>query len=129
MSETAQDQIRALVAGAVELMRVRDFKAIAGAYTQDGSLLLPRQPIAIGAEAIEKAWAKHFPYAFLALEYGPTRIDVAASGDLASEIGAYAMTVATPEGPLSDSGKYVVVWARTPEGWKIATDAVNSDLS
>lgn len=129
MSEAAKDEIRDLVKGAVELMRARDFAAIAGAYTPDGTLLLPGRPLAKGAQAIETAWAEFFPYPFRALEYGPTHIDVSSSGDLAAETGVFSLTLETPEGPRSDQGKYIVVWHNTDSGWKIAADIINSDIA
>lgn len=128
MSDAAKEEIRELVKGAVELMRARDFTAIAGAYTDDGTLLLPGRPIATGAKAIEAGWADYIRHPFQSLEYGPTNIEVAASGDLAAETGAFAFTLDTPEGPKGDFGKYIVVWRKSEDGWKIAADIINSDI-
>jgi len=51
---------------------------------------------------------------------------VASRGDLAYEVGTYA---AMGEGgkPL-DSGKYVVVWRRDGEAWKLHRDIWNTSM-
>lgn len=123
-----EQAIRALVAGAVELMRARDFASIAGASTADGVLMLPGQKVAVGHAAIQDAWSRFFPGPFEALEYGPTSIEVVGSGETAIEQGVYKVAYALPEGTRHDEGKYVVVWHKGPDGWKIAVDILNSDL-
>ena len=56
--------------------------------------------------------------------------EVGGSGDVAYVRGHYAITV-TPPGatrPVSDTGKYVTVSRRQPDGtWPILADMFNSD--
>jgi ketosteroid isomerase-like protein len=57
--------------------------------------------------------------------------DVAASGDLASETGHYEWTLTPKAGggkPMTDMGKYVVVWKKQPDGsYKLFRDIWNND--
>ena len=124
------DAIRTLVAGAVELVRAGDFASIAQAYTETGRLLLPGGTVASGEQGLQDAW-KGFLGAMpgLEIDYGPVSIDVAEGRDLAVEVGRYALSYDTPEGRLADRGKYVVVWKRDGEAWKIDVDIINSDLA
>ncbi len=51
------------------------------------------------------------------------------NGDLAVEVGRYALQIA-PDGadPVTDNGKYVVVHTRRPAGgWRWNLDIFNSD--
>jgi hypothetical protein len=65
---------------------------------ENGVLLAPGTPMAQGREAVEKLWKstimelKNFH-----LEFAPTKIEVASSGDLAYEMGTYSL--AEPPGP------------------------------
>lgn len=121
--------IRQLVAGAADLMRARDFDAIAGAYTARGKLLLPGRPTASGFEGLREAWAG-FVDAMpgLDLDYGPEDIEIAAAGDIAVELGRYRLTWDGPDGRLRDEGKYIVTWKREGGDWRIDLDILNSDL-
>lgn len=121
--------IRALVAGAADLMRARDFEAIAGAYAATGKLLLPGRPTASGFAGLRDAWAD-FVRAMpgLELEYGPESIEIAAARDIAIELGRYSLSWDGPDGRLRDQGKYVVTWKREDGAWKLDLDILNSDL-
>ena len=51
--------------------------------------------------------------------------------DLAYVLGTYTMTIAPPgaPGPVKDSGKFVTVLRRQPDGrWLVAVDMFSSDL-
>ncbi len=58
----------------------------------------------------------------------PAVIEVAVSGDLAYDRGTYELSMDTPQGRISDHGKYMAVWKKTAEGWKVVADIMNSDL-
>jgi ketosteroid isomerase-like protein len=57
-----------------------------------------------------------------------TTVDVSGAGDLAYEIGRFALKV-QPEGKevIEQKGKYVVVWKKAPnQVWKLHVDIWNS---
>ena len=63
------------------------------------------------------------------LSFAPDEVVVARSGDLAYDIGSYALTMSDPEGnPATQKGYYVDVWKKNATGeWKVAVDAPVSD--
>lgn len=62
-------------------------------------------------------------------EFGSTstRIDVAASGDMAWEYGINRAVVAGPDGNLLDMGKYLAVWRKIDREWYVVAVAFSSD--
>ncbi|HEU4830468.1 MAG TPA: DUF4440 domain-containing protein [Gemmatimonadales bacterium] len=120
--------IRALDDSIVAAMQARDAAAVSAYYAPDAQLLPPNRRSAMGPQAIRAAWAGDFSLPNIDLTFEPRRIDVAASGDLASDIGTYRVSLDGPAGPVSDTGKYVVVWRKVNGEWKIAADMWNSDL-
>jgi ketosteroid isomerase-like protein len=65
------------------------------------------------------------------LAWKTTKVEVARSGDLAYEYGAYHHDVKGKNGKVTTyTGKYVIVWKKQPDGsWKVAIDTDNSDTS
>jgi len=61
------------------------------------------------------------------LEWKPTFVDVAASGDLGYTLGTYILTYADAEGNKKQgSGHYVTIWKRQKDGsWKYVFDTGN----
>lgn len=99
-------------------------------YAEDASLFVPNEPIATGIPAIKSEWTKMMALPGFSVNWIPTRVDVAKSGDLAYSFGNYNLTVSDPTGkPMNDRGKYVAVWKKQPDGkWKVEADIFNSDL-
>jgi ketosteroid isomerase-like protein len=64
------------------------------------------------------------------ISWAPSKVEVAASGDLAYDQGTYTMTGPGPDGkPITDKGKYLAVVKKQADGsWKVAEDMWNSDL-
>jgi ketosteroid isomerase-like protein len=88
-------------------------------FAKDADLLPPGPDNLKGPEAIEGFWAaasEHFKDARL------TTVDVVALGsDAAREIGTYFAAPRAADGvPLS--GKYVFIWRKVGDDWKIWTD-------
>jgi uncharacterized protein (TIGR02246 family) len=127
--ETAEQQIRQVDKEWQAAFGTRDPKAIAQFYMENGVLLAPGAPMAQGREAIADSWKstimelKNFH-----LEFTPTKIDVASSGDLAYEIGTYSLAYqGEDDEQVHDKGKYVVVWKKADGNWKAAADIFNTD--
>ncbi len=128
-SETADREIRALLPGWLDAVRRKDSAAIAGFYAPDGRFMVPNAPAAEGRAAVAALWEHLLALPGAALTFGPTSIEAAASGDLAYEIGTYALGFdRAGAARVEDRGKYVVVWKRLDGTWKVAADILNSDL-
>lgn len=127
-SAAADREIRALLPGWLDAVARKDSAAIATYYAQDGRFMVPNAPIAQGREAVAATWAYLLSLPGVALTFGPTHIEAAASGDLAFEIGTYALGFDRDGKRIEDRGKYVVVWKRLDGTWKAAADILNTDL-
>lgn len=104
-----------------------DAVALAGFYRSDAVLLPPQSGPVEGRDAIQKFWADLIQAGVKRLQL--TTTDVQANGDLASETGNYHLEMQPASGtPLTDDGKYVVVWRRDADGtWKLYRDIYNTN--
>jgi len=113
---TAEEEaIRAMSARWLELSQQQNAAGVAGLFAEDGALYWEDQPATSGAEAIEAFMTRSFaenPDAEGG--FGPDRIDVAASGDLAVEQGKW-------DGP-DDQGRYITVYQKVGSDWKVQAD-------
>jgi len=110
-------------------MRTGDIDAVVNSYTADAMLMPPNMPAAHGTSGIRTAWTG-FTSPFSNVDLTLTTDDVSQSGDLAVETGRYIVQL-TPKGttaPVTDNGKYVVVWKKSDGRWRIFRDIFNSDL-
>lgn len=103
----------------------KDPAAFTSFYAKDAVLFPPGAPMTSGKEAIGKAWQQMMAQPGFALTFAPTKVDVSKSGDLAYDIGNYALTVNDKKGkPQTSKGKYVAVWGKQADGtWKVLVDA------
>jgi uncharacterized protein (TIGR02246 family) len=110
-------------AGAKELDKCVSF------YTDDASVLPFNAPIATGKDQIRKVWSQLMSNPGFRLRFGPTKVEVARSADLAYEIGTFELALADESGKSSATrGKYVVAWKKQANGeWKAAADIFNTD--
>ena len=109
----------------MEYFKKQDAKALASLYTSDACLMGGNMPIVQGD--IESFWVEFFKSGKTEMELMTQELFNA--GDIVAERSNYKMTLQPPEmDPIVDVGKYVVVWKKTPEGYKIHWDIMNSDL-
>jgi uncharacterized protein (TIGR02246 family) len=101
-----------------------DAKAVAAFYTEDAIAFPPGADMVKGRQAIQKMWQETMDSGVKSLSF--TVIDVGASGDLAHETGTALMNV-QPAGkePTTASVKYVVVWKKQGNDWKLQRDIWN----
>lgn len=98
-----------------------DAAKVAAFYAEDGVLMVPAQPMIKGRDNIESYYASIFGQRAGRLRLTP--LESAITGAHAFEMGAAVATL----GPLSDNGKYVIIYKRVRNEWKIAYDIFNSD--
>jgi uncharacterized protein (TIGR02246 family) len=98
-------------------------------YADDASALPFNAPIATGKEAIRQVWAHLTSLPGFALTFGPTKIEVAKSGDLAYDVGTFELKSNDAQGNVNtEVGKYVVVWKKQPDKqWKVVIDMFSTD--
>ena len=104
------------------------FETTMSFYADDAQFFVPNAPVANGKEAIQKMWTGMIAIPGYALSWEPRVAFVAKSGDLGYTTGTYSFTVNGADGkPVTDKGKYVVVWKKIGGKWKNAADIFNSD--
>ena len=121
------DAIRALDVEWVAAVAAQDAAATAAFYAPDGAILPTGSPMAQGTDAVAAVWQGLFELPGFVLTFEPTFIEVSAAGDLAYDIGTYALSFDSDQGPVQDNGKYVVVWKKVDGVWKVAADIFNSN--
>lgn len=102
--------------------------AWAALFADDGVQMPPNAPANVGKEGIG-LWSKGFLSAFR-VQFALTVDEVRTLGDWAFERGGYAITLNPAAGgpSMQDSGKYITIYARSPnDTWKMARDIWNSN--
>jgi uncharacterized protein (TIGR02246 family) len=102
-----------------------DAETIAQAYADDAEWYVPEARVIKGRRAIAAAWKANVGSGgnHLRIEVG----EVEQSGDRAHEVGRF--TISAPDGAVLSAGKYIVIWARQPDGeWKTRRDIFNWDV-
>jgi len=101
-----------------------DMKAVAAFYTEDAIAFPPGGEMTKGRPAIQQMWQSTMDSGVKSLAF--TVVDVGASGDLAHETGTAELKI-QPAGKEATTAKvkYVVVWKKQPDGWKLHRDIWN----
>jgi ketosteroid isomerase-like protein len=122
------DAIRAADAAWLKVYAAKDLAKSVAFCDEQGSMLAPNAPIAIGKDAIAKAIASDF--ANDNITWHANKVGVARSGDLGYTSGTYEDTFKDASGKgVPDKGKYLTVWKKEADGsWKVLFDMSNSDL-
>jgi ketosteroid isomerase-like protein len=103
----------------------KDLDLFMSFYTPDAASYPPGMPELVGTDAIRKTFSGMFSAPGFALSWTPSKAEVAASGDIGWTAGTYDLTM----GEAQDSGKYITLWRKQPEGtWKVAADIFNTNL-
>ena len=115
-------EIEAINTKWIEMFNKGDFSGIALLYSTDAIALPPGSAMVQGRTAIEVMWKS------MAEQVGDpklTTVDVKPLGPSAArEIGTFALKTKGPT-PQEVTGKYVVVWEKVGNEWKLTTDIWN----
>jgi uncharacterized protein (TIGR02246 family) len=106
----------------IEFFNKGDFAGIASLYTEDATAFPPGSGIVKGRAAIEEMWKS---MAEQITDPMVTTLEVKPLGPSAArEIGTLTLKTRGPA-PKELTGKYVVVWEKVGNEWKLATDIWN----
>ena len=118
--------IRALDVEWGEAATAKDLEGVVAFYAPDGSLVWPGAPAAHGTAAIRGCWKTLMETTpGLALRFDAERIVVSGDGTLASDFGKVSFGHEVDGAPVTDIGKYVVVWRKERGAWKVLYDSYN----
>jgi uncharacterized protein (TIGR02246 family) len=108
----------------------KDLDKTVSFYADDAILMAPGSPPAKSKDAIRTSWKQLYDSA--KLTFAPDRIEVSASGDLATTQGSYTMTMVNPKTkkPIEDKGSYLTVYKKQADGnWKAVEDTNASEVA
>jgi ketosteroid isomerase-like protein len=108
----------------------KDVEQTIGFYSADAIVLPPNAMSAATREAVRNVWKDMLASPGLVINWQPTRVQLAKSGDMGWVSGTYELTMNGTSGkPINDRGKYLEVWEKQTDGnWKCRADMWNSDL-
>jgi uncharacterized protein (TIGR02246 family) len=123
-----EQAIRALDTAWSHAAQTKDLDKTVSYYADDASMLPPNMPIATGKDAIRAVWTQLLSAPGGSLTFGPAKVVVSGSRDLAYEIGTFQLTANDAQGkPATSTGKFVVVWQKRAGQWKVVADIFNDD--
>jgi uncharacterized protein (TIGR02246 family) len=118
-----EQAIRAQSMAWLDAAKARNAAGEAAVFAEDGIAFRENQEPIVGPAAFQaytEADRAGNPQAVV--NWTIDRVVVAASGDLAYELGTYQLTGLGPTGTEDDTGKYVTVWKKMNGEWKVAAD-------
>jgi ketosteroid isomerase-like protein len=122
--------IRALDASWVAAGQSKNVDAWVAFYADTAAVLPPNEPVANRREAMRKSVSELLTLPGLSIDWKPTKIEIASSGELAYLYGAYSLGWDHNGKRATDKGKNVEIWKKQPNGqWKCVVDTWNSDLA
>ncbi len=115
------DTVKALDAAIIDGINAGNAGAASAPYAADGALMPPGAPTMSGHDAIRGYWQA-------AIEGGLSNVvatltSAKVNGDMAVTMG----TLAASLGDQSLTGKYVLVFQNSEDGWKVQRDIWNFD--
>ncbi len=128
-AEENDDRVRAAIdrnnANLSQAVIDGDLDAVLNTYLEEGILMPPNSPVIAGHDGLRLFWK----FAIDAgMQVTPMAKNVEVHGDTAIETGEYKTLIRNGDGStIEDTGKYVVIWKRVGEEWKIDVDIWNSN--
>ena len=103
----------------------KDLDKFMSYYASDATSYAPGAPATTGTDNIRKSMGGILSAPGTTLSWTATGASVASSGDLGTTAGTYEMS--SPAG--AEKGKYVTVWKKEGDAWKVSQDIFNSDAA
>ena len=97
--------------------------------TDDLILQVPGMPQFVGREASYAFMKPFIEDVLISIDGKPAQLEVSASGELAYDLGNSTAMVNSPDGPVEDKQKYLIIWKKVDGNWKAVAGSFSSDLS
>ena len=97
--------------------------------TDDLILQVPGMPQFVGREASYAFMKPFIEDVLISIDGKSAQLEVSASGELAYDLGNSTAIVNSPEGPVEDKQKYLIIWKKIDGKWKAVAGSFSSDLS
>lgn len=120
--------IRALDAAWSRALQAKDLDTVMTNYAEDAAFLAPGQPIVRGKANIRAWFATRIAQPDYSATFEPTVVVVAASRDMAYELGVFHASGRDAHGALvSRVGKHLVTWMKQDGRWKVTAESISTD--
>ncbi len=100
-----------------------DAAGVAAQYTEDGQVLPPNGDLVSGKQDIQNLFQGFIDSGVTGISLESTEVE--GMGDTAFEVGKYTLSV---DDQVIDNGKYIVIWKKDGEQWKLHRDIFNSNI-
>ena len=121
--------IRALTDSLAAAEARRDTVAILDAYATDAILQVPGAPSLRGRQEWSPVFQEFMKLPFNGQEMKDRTVVVAASGDLAYDVGADNLITKTPSGETVEAGKSIIIYRKIDGRWKIVANSYSTDAA
>lgn len=129
-NEDYKRQIESLNAEMAQAMVAGDSQKSMGFYTKDVISLPNYQPMLTGLEELRRSNEEMKNSGMTVNAFHSKTLNVISGGNYITETGTFEITFTMKglESPVTDSGKYVTIWEKQPDGsLKIKIETWNSD--
>ena len=108
----------------MERFSAGDAAGLADLYTQDGKLMPPNSDFVSGKEAIQGFWKAVIDMGVKGAKL--EILEIEGYGNTAIEVSAYTMLGEGEQ--VLDKGKYIVIWKKVGDQWKLHRDIFNTSM-
>ncbi len=122
-TDEARAGIEATNAQFMEAFSQGDAAGVAACYTEDAQLMPPNGEIVSGREAVQANFQEAMNEG---LNVQLETVELESHGDTAYEVGRAITT--GEDGQTVDESKYIVIWKKVGDEWKMHRDIFNSNL-
>jgi ketosteroid isomerase-like protein len=121
--------LRDLEARFARAVAAKDRQAFLAFWAPDAAIFPPTGGPVIGPDKIWEEWAPILESADVSLTWEPSRVEMAASGDLGYTYGRYESRGKRPGGEVvTRRGCYVTIWRKEKDGaWRVVLDIGSPD--
>ena len=105
----------------------RDIETVLNAYAPDAILHVPGMPALVGREAMRPVVKEFLALPFTDEVMKGRAVIVAASGDLAYDIGADNLVTKTAAGQTEEAGKSIIIYRKIDGQWKVTANSYSTD--
>jgi uncharacterized protein (TIGR02246 family) len=123
--ENSTDAINTAIQKFMTAFRQGDADLLASIYTENARLLPPDSEMLTGRNAIKDFWRGAMDIGIK--EATLETVEFEDGQNIVSEIGKYTLTIENEGERAESSGKYVVVWKKEGEDWKMHIDIWNAN--
>jgi uncharacterized protein (TIGR02246 family) len=107
----------------------RDLEAVLSFYAPDAILQIPGVPSLVGREAARPVVKEFFALPFTDEVMKDRTVVVAASGDLAYDIGVDNLITKTATGQTVETGKSIIIYRKIGGEWKVVANSYSTDAA